>query len=148
MTDLTRWVYDSHVTRYLHPRQLTTHFHLNDPNGSGRAASVGTFKNLKHFHVDWDVDRVVDWATHHGWLDADTALLYEFAQGVQSGTRFHTGPVPISRPAVESWLSGLPTSSMVPVGFTFRRMKCCRGQFDQTVPRIPSRATFTLLNEE
>lgn len=148
MTDLTRWVYDSHVSRFLRPRQLTTHFHLNDPEGSGRAAAVGIFRNLKHFQVEWDARLVVDWANDHGWLAADVSSLNEFALGVKEGARFHTGPIPWSRSMVDSWLQGIPTASPVPVGFAFRRRKCCRGEFKQPLRRDPSRAGFQLLEEE
>ncbi len=148
MIDLTRWVYDSHVSRFLRPRQFTTHFHLNDLEGSGRATAVGTFKNLKHFQVEWDAQLVLDWAKDHGWLTVDLSSLNEFALGVQEGARFHTGPIPWSGSTVDSWLHGVPTASPVPVGFTFRRQKCCRGEFRQPVRRDSSRAGFKLLEEE
>jgi hypothetical protein len=108
LSDLTTWVYDSHVTRFLRPRQLTTHHHLDGRDGAGRAASVSMFKHLKHFGVTWDVHEVCDWATRRGWVSTDIALLRTFAQGVQSGTRFHTGPQPWPDSFVESWLRGVP----------------------------------------
>ena len=148
MTDLTRWTYDSHVTSFLRPRQLTTHFHLNDPNGSGRAASVGTFKHLKHFDINWDADDVTAWAKHHGWQETDISLLEEFARGVQIGTRFHTGPIPLSRDMAESWLRGISIGSAIPDGLSFRRLKCCRGAFKEPVQLNLSRATFSLLEDE
>lgn len=143
LTDLTKWVYDSHFSSFLCPRQLTTHFHLNDPNGSGRSATVSMFKHLKHFRVQWDPDLVVRWAYRQGWLASDLALLKEFAIGVKDGTRFHTGPAPWGRPTVDSWLKGLPMTTPIGHQTQFRLKRCCRGDF--TLPtrrRHPHRAAL------
>ena len=143
LTDLTKWVYDSHVSSFLRPRQLTTHFHLNDPNGSGRSATVGMFKHLKHFQVEWDPDLVVRWAERQGWLASDLALLNEFAIGVNAGTRYHTGPAPWPGPMVESWLSGLPMTAPIASRTKFPLKRCCRGDFKLPVRRLyPHRAAF------
>jgi hypothetical protein len=142
LTDLTKWVYDSHVSSFLRPRQLTTHFHLDDPKGSGRSATVGMFKHLKHFRVPWDPDLVVRWAEHHGWLASDLALLNEFATGVMAGTRFHTGPDPWG-PIVDSWLKGLPMKAPIANRTKFRLKRCCRGDFRSPVHhRHPHRAAL------
>jgi hypothetical protein len=143
MTDLTKWVYDSHVSSFLRPRQLTTHFHLDDPNGSGRAATVGLFKHLKRFQVLWEPELVVRWAEHQGWLESDVALLNEFASGVKAGIRFHTGPQPWPGPIVESWVMGLPMTAAVSNRIRFRRKRCCRGDFKPpALLRYPSRAAY------
>ena len=136
LTDLTKWVYDSHVSSFLRPRQLTTHSHLNDPNGSGRSATVAMFKNLKHFRVQWDPDLVVRWAERQGWLVSDLALLNEFAIGVRDGTRYHTGPDPM-RPLVDSWLEGLPMTAPIENRTKFRLKRCCRGDF-----KLPARPRY------
>jgi len=93
MSDLTSLVYDSHVTGFLRPRQLITHFHLDGPTGTGRAASVAMFKHLKHFDVGWDTPALCDWATRRGWAAKDVRLLGEFGDGIQAGARFHTSTV-------------------------------------------------------
>lgn len=126
MNDLTSWVYDSHVTSFLRPRQLTTHFHLDGPEGSGRAASVAMFKHLKHFDVDWDTTTVTDWATRRGWIEQDIVLLREFGNGIQSGMRFHTGPQPWAHPIVESWLQGIPMIADQRTNHPLKIMSCCR----------------------
>jgi len=81
MNDLTSLVYGSHVTSFLRPRQLTTHFHLDGPPGTGRAACVAMFKHLKHVGVDWDTGALVVWATRRGWVAKDISLLREFGTG-------------------------------------------------------------------
>jgi hypothetical protein len=134
LTDLTKWVYDSYVSSFLHPRRLTTHCHLDDPNGSGRSATVGMFKHLKHFRVPWNPDLVVRWAEYQGWLTSDLALLNEFAVGVKAGTRFHTGPDVWPRPTVESWLRGNAMTAGITKLPNFRLKKCCRGHF-----KLPAR---------
>ena len=126
MNDLTSWVYDSHVSSFLRPRQLTTHFHLDGPQGTGRAACVAMFKHLKHFGVDWDTVALCDWATRRGWVAKDIALLREFGDGIQSGTRFHTVPQPWARPMVESWLRGVPMIATARPNRTLKIMSCCR----------------------
>jgi hypothetical protein len=125
MNDLTSLVYDSHVTSFLRPRQLTTHFHLDGPQGTGRAACVAMFKHLKHIGVDWDA-ALCEWATRRGWVAKDTSLLREFGDGIQSGTRFHTGPQPWARPMMESWLRGVPMRATARPNRPLKIMSCCR----------------------
>ena len=149
MTDLTKWVYDSHFSSFLRPRQFATHFHLDDPKGGGRAATVGMFKHLKHFRVAWEPDLVVRWAEHRGWLASDVALLNEFASGVKTGTRFHTSPDPWPRPVVESWVMGLPITDAVSNRISFRRKRCCRGKFKLPARRRdPRRAEYRLFSRK
>ena len=143
LSDLTRYVYDCHVSSFLHPRQFATHNHLNDPKGGGRAAAIGLFKHLKHFKVEWVPHEVDLWAGRVGWLDSDRALLLEFAVGVQAGKRFHTMPQPWSRPRVESWLAGVPLSEAVRHDFRFRRKRCCRGDFRTPPSQNFTRAVYT-----
>ena len=126
LSDLTTWVYDSHVSRFLRPRQLTTHHHLDDPDGAGRAASVSMFKHLKHFGVTWDVQEVCDWATRRGWVSTDITLLRTFSLGVQSGTRFHTGPQPWPNSFVESWLRGVQMMATKRSNNSLKIKSCCR----------------------
>jgi hypothetical protein len=126
MNDLTSWVYDSHVTGFLRPHQLTTHFHLDGPRGSGRAACVAMFKHLKHFGVEWDTSTLCDWATRRGWVTKDIALFREFGDGVQSGTRFHTDPQPWAQPMMESWLRGVPMIATARPNRPLKIMSCCR----------------------
>jgi hypothetical protein len=133
MNDLTSWVYDSHVASYLRPRQLTTHFHLDGPATSGRAACVAMFKTFKHGCVEWDTAALCDWATKRGWVPKDVALLREFGNGIQSGARFHTGPVPFARSTFASWLLG-ETTRRTPR--TIQIMSCCH----KNVGPPPSRA--------
>jgi hypothetical protein len=143
LSDLTRYVYDCHVSSFLHPRQFATHNHLNDPMGGGRAAAIGLFKHLKHFAVEWLPLEVERWAGQHGWLENDRELLREFAVGVQAGTRFHTMPQPWARPQVESWLTGTPMSEAVGRDFKFRMRRCCEGDFRSPPSQVISRAVFT-----
>jgi hypothetical protein len=132
MSDLTSMVYDSHVSSYLRPRQLTTHFHLDGPATAGRAGCVAMFKTFKHAGVEWDTAALCAWATKRGWVPKDVALLREFGNGIQSGTRFHTGPVPFARSTFESWLQGETTRSHR----TVQIMSCCH----KDVEPPPSRA--------
>ena len=125
MNDLTSLVYDSHVSSFLRPRQLTTHFHLDGSQGTGRAACVAMFKHLKHSGVEWNNAELSDWATRRGWVKKDIALLHEFGSGVQSGMRFHTVPRPWSPNLMDSWLhceSINATRSNRPL----KIMSCCR----------------------
>lgn len=94
MNDLTSLVYDSHVTSFMRPRQLTTHFHLDGPQGTRRTTCVAMFKHLKHFGAKWNTDVLSDWATRRGWVAKDITLLCDFGNGIQSGKRFHTAPQP------------------------------------------------------
>lgn len=136
MNDLTSLVYDSHVTSFLRPRQLTTHFHLDGPQGTGRAACVAMFKHLKHVGADWDTAVLCDWATRRGWVERDIALLREFGDGIQSGMRFHTVPQPWARSMMESWLRGVPMNATAQPNLPLKIMSCCRK--DAELP--PSRA--------
>jgi hypothetical protein len=122
MNDLTSLVYDSHLTRFLRPRQLTTHFHLDGPETTGRAGCVAMFKSLKHFGVEWDTAALCDWATQRGWVVKDVDLLREFGSGVQSGARFHTGPAPWARSTMQAWLRGEATRQP---RRTLKIMSCC-----------------------
>jgi hypothetical protein len=132
MNDLTSLVYDSHVTSYLRPRQLTTHFHLDGPATTGRAGCVSMFKTLKHANVEWDTARLCEWATKRGWVPKDLALLAEFGTGVQSGIRFHTGPAPWANSNLDYWLRGETTRRPR----TIQIMSCCH----KDVGPPPSRA--------
>jgi hypothetical protein len=136
MNDLTSLVYDSHVTSFLRPRQLTTHFHLDGPPGTGRAACVAMFKHLKHVGLDWDTGALVVWATRRGWVAKDISLLREFGDGIQSGTRFHTDPQPWALPTVESWLRGVPMKATAQPNRRLKKMSCCQ----KVAERPPSRA--------
>jgi hypothetical protein len=126
MNDLTSWVYDSHVSSYLRPRQLTTHFHLDGPQGSGRAACVAMFKHLKHIGVGWDTESLCDWATRRGWVEKDISLLREFGNGIQSGTRYHTVPQPWARSMMASWLRGETMRTTARPDRRLKIMSCCR----------------------
>jgi len=128
MCDLTTWVYDSHVTRYLRPRQLTTHFHLGAPDGSGRSACVALFKHLKHFGVDWDTSTVCEWATRRGWIAKDVDLLREYSDGVKAGARYHTVPQPWAGGLVDSWLRGEPAITTKRLNRSLKIKSCCRGR--------------------
>jgi len=123
MSDLTSLVYDSHISSYLRPRQLTTHFHLDGPATTGRAACVSMFKSLKHFGIEWETAVLCDWATQRGWVEKDVNLLREFGNGIQSGARFHTGPDPFARSSVQSWLQGESTRR---APRRLKIMSCCR----------------------
>lgn len=126
MGDLTCWVYDSHVSSFLRPRQLTTHFHLDGPEGAGRTACIAMFKHLMHFGIAWDADSLCGWATRRGWIDRDVDLLREFAVGVQDGLRYHTVPQPWARPIVESWLQGEPMIAPKRLNRPLKYKTCCR----------------------
>lgn len=126
MNDLTALVYDSHVSSFLRPRQLTTHFHLDGSQGTGRAACVAMFKHLKHSGVHWNTAELCDWATRRGWVERDTALLREFGSGVQSGTRFHTVPRPWSPNLMNSWLQGKSFNVTSRHNRPLKIMSCCR----------------------
>jgi hypothetical protein len=136
MTDLTTLVYDSHVSSFLRPRQLTTHRHLDGPEGTGRAACVAMFKNLKHFGVEWESAALCEWATRRGWVAKDIVLLREFGNGIQSGARFHTGPAPWARSEVQSWLHGVSAHGTPRPTRSLKIKSCCRN--DAEPP--PSRA--------
>jgi hypothetical protein len=135
MNDLTTLVYDSHVTSFQRPRQLT-HRHLDGPEGTGRAACVAMFKNLKYFGVEWDTAALCEWATRRGWVTKDIALLREFGNGIQSGSRFHTAPEPWARSTVQSWLHGVSTYANSRRSRPLKIKSCCRR--DPETP--PSRA--------
>jgi hypothetical protein len=125
MTDLTSLVYDSHVTAFLRPRQLTTHFHLDGPTGTGRAACIAMFKHLKHAGVSWDTVAICDWATRRGWATKDVILLSEFANGIQTGTRYHTDPQPWARSMTEAWLRGEPVLPRARANSPLKIKSCC-----------------------
>ncbi len=126
MNDLTALVYDSHVSSFLRPRQLTTHFHLDSSQGTGRAACVAMFKHLKHCGVQWNTAELCDWATRRGWVEKDTALLHQFGSGVQSGMRFHTVPRPWSPDLMNSWLHGKSFNATFRPNHALKIMSCCR----------------------
>jgi hypothetical protein len=144
MTDLTSLVYDSHISRYLRPRQLTTHFHLDGPEGTGHAACVAVFKHLKHFEVSWDAQSVCDWATRRGWVAKDVELLREIADGVQSGTRYHTVPQPWSRLQVESWLRGAPLTAAERRNRSLSIKTCCRKDAEPPPSRAEKMARYSV----
>lgn len=133
MSDLTSLVYDSHLSRFLRPRQLTTHFHLDGPETAGRAGCVAMFKSLKHFGVEWDTATLCDWATQRGWVEKDVKLLREFGDGIHSGVRFHTGPVPWARSTMQAWQQGVAARQP---RARLRIMSCCR----KDAAPAPSRA--------
>jgi hypothetical protein len=135
MNDLTSWVYDSHVSSYLRPRQLTTHFHLDDSQGSGRAACVAMFKHLKYVGVDWDTAAVCEWAARRGWVEKDISLLREFANGTQLGTRFHTVPQPWARSMMGSWLQGEPMRATARPDRRLKIKSCCRQDAESPLTR-------------
>jgi hypothetical protein len=125
MSDLTKWVYDSHDTGFFRPRHLTRHLHLDDPVGSGRAAAVATFKTLKHHQISWDTYAICTWAQKHGWLGRDNDQLRTFAGGIGTDIRFLAGPDPFSHVFVRHWLSGRSAcveNSGTPI---IRRRRCC-----------------------
>jgi len=126
MSDLTSWVYDARITSFMRWRVLT-HFHLDDPRGSGRAACVGVFKDLKHFAVAWDSDDVCQWAIRRGWVPRDVQALRELSDGVRDSVRFHTAPYPFPRDFVHSWLAGRPLRASWRRDAPVRIKSCCRG---------------------
>jgi hypothetical protein len=144
MSDLTSWVYDSHIASFLRPRQLTTHFHLDGPEGTGRAACVAMFKHLRHFGIAWDAEAVSDWAIRRGWVAKDVDLLREFAEGVHAGTRYHTVPQPWSRPIVESWLRGAPVIAAARLNRQVKYKSCCRKSTEPPPSKIDKMARYTV----
>jgi hypothetical protein len=76
---------------------------LNDPNA--RAAAIHTFKHLKHHGYAFEPDLAHSWAIVHRWKPNDAQQLSEYAAGVSSGNRCHTGPDPIGRQATHRWRS-------------------------------------------
>ena len=143
MNDLTSLVYDSHVASFLRPRQLTTHFHLDGPEGTGRAACVAMFKNLKHVGIEWDTAALCDWTTRRGWVAKDIARLREFGNGIQSGTRFHTVPQPWARSMMESWLRGVPMNATARRNRPLKIMSCCRRDSDPPPSRAEKIARYS-----
>ena len=125
MSDLTSWVYDARITSFMRWRVLT-HFHLDETHGSGRAACVGMFKDMKHFAVAWDTDQVCQWATRRGWVSRDVDALREFSDGVSNAVRLHTAPQPFPRDVVESWLTGRPLRASWRRDAPLRIKSCCR----------------------
>ncbi len=71
--------------------------------GYARAATIHTFKHLKHHGYRWDVDQIRGWAATHRWKPQDVDRLTEYAAGVLAGTRYHTQPDPVGRLAIERW---------------------------------------------
>ncbi len=136
MNDLTSLIYDSHVSGYMRPRQLTTHFHLDDSRGTGRAACVAMFQHLKHHGVEWNTAELCDWAKRRGWVEKDIALLHEFGNGIKSGMRFHTVPRPWSPSLMESWLRGESINASPRPNRPLKIMSCCRKDAEP----VPSRA--------
>ncbi|HXC18846.1 MAG TPA: hypothetical protein VNT80_02950 [Acidimicrobiales bacterium] len=136
MNDLTSLVYDSHLSSFLRPRQLTTHFHLDGPQGTGRAACVAMFKNLQHLGTEWDTATLCEWAARRGWVTKDIDLLREFGNGIQSGKRFHTVPRPWPWSITESWSRGVPMNDRARPNRRLKIMSCCR----KGAPPPPSRA--------
>jgi hypothetical protein len=126
MNDLTSLVYDSHVSSFLRPRQLTTHFHLDAPQGTGRAACVAMFKHIKHLGAQWDTAALCDWATRRGWIEKDIVLLREFGNGIQSGSRFHTASSPWAHSMMDSWLRGALMNAAAQSNRSLKIMSCCR----------------------
>ena len=143
MNDLTSLVYDSHVTSFLRPRQLTTHFHLDGPQGTGRAACVAMFKHLKHFGAEWDTAALCDWATRRGWVAKDITLLSDFGNGIQSGKRFHTAPQPWAPPMMESWLRGEPMNAAARPDRPLKIMSCCRKDAEPPPSRSEKMARYS-----
>ena len=125
MSDLTAWVYDARLTSYMRWRVLT-HFHLDEPRGSGRDACIGVFKDLKHFAVTWDTDDVCQWAIRRGWVSRDVEALREYSDGVREGVRFHAGPHPFARVFADSWLTGQPMRTSWRRDAPIRIKSCCR----------------------
>jgi hypothetical protein len=125
MSDLTSLVYDSHVSSFLRPRQLTTHFHLDGPSATGRAACVAMFKHLKHAGVTWDAEQLCEWVRRRGWAEKDIRLLHDFCDGIQTGARFHTGPQPWSRSMMDVWLDGDTMRSGALVPSKLKIKWCC-----------------------
>jgi len=143
MTDLTSWVYETRATSYMRWRVLT-HLHLDDPRGSGRAATVGMLKDLKHFGVSWDTEHLDGWARRRGWVSKDVVQLHEFFDGVRASVRFHTAPQPFHRQFVESWLHGEPLGDVSRRNAPVLIKACCLEPAPVLLPRAPrqSRATF------
>lgn len=126
MNDLTSLVYDSHVATFLRPRQLTTHFHFDGLQGTGRAACVAMFKHLKYTGVEWDTATLCNWAAGRGWVDKDIFLLRELGNGIKSGMRFHTVPLPWSQYAMNSWLRGETMRTTARPNRPLKIKRCCR----------------------
>lgn len=144
MNDLTSLVYDSHVSSFLRPRQLTTHFHLDSSQGTGRAACVAMFKHLKHSGVEWNTTELCDWANRRGWVDKDIALLHEIGNGIQSGMRFHTVPLPWSPNLMDSWLRGESFSATPRPKRQLKIMSCCRMDAEPSPSRAEKMARHTV----
>jgi hypothetical protein len=143
MNDLTSLVYDSHVSRFLRPRQITTHFHLDSPQGTGRAACVAMFKHLKHRGVPWDTAVLCDWATRRGWVEKDVALLREFGDGIQSGSKFHTAPSPWAFSMMDLWLRGVLMNAAAQPSRPLKIMSCCRKAAVPMLRRTKSSARYS-----
>jgi hypothetical protein len=144
MNDLTSLVYDSHVASFLRPRQLTTHFHLDDPQGTGRAACVAMFKHLKHIRADWNTANLCYWATRRGWVEKDITMLREFGDGIQTGTRFHTVPQPWARSMMESWRRGVPMNAATQLNRPLKIMSCCRRDAEPAPSRAEKMARYSV----
>jgi hypothetical protein len=76
---------------------------LNDP--SAKAAAIHGFKHLKHHGYAFEPDLVRSWALNHRWQPNDADQLSEYASGVLNGKRYHSGPDPMGRQAIDRWRS-------------------------------------------
>lgn len=74
---------------------------LDDPGA--RSGAIHIFKHLKHHGYSWEPEYIHAWATTNGFPAQDARLLAEYAEGVKSGTRYHTAPDPFGRHAISYW---------------------------------------------
>jgi len=72
-------------------------------NPDNRAGAIHIFKHLKHHGHEWDPDLVRAWAIAHTWPQHDADELRVYADGVQSGIRYHTYPDPFGMDAIDQW---------------------------------------------
>jgi len=135
MNDLTSLVYDSHVTSFLRPRQLTTHFHL-DVHRAPAARPASRCSNISNT-LAWTgtLAPSLFWATRRGWVAKDISLLREFGTGSSLELVSH-GPSTLGAPTVESWLRGVPMKATAQPNRRLKKMSCCQ----KVAERPPSRA--------
>lgn len=132
MRHLTTWVYPrkrptdlipvpvlgaiARLLTFLHPRhpQLRQHHRyvrawmrqerlkgLTRP--SARSGTIHMFKHLKYNGCHFDPAELRAWALAHGWTADDAQQLGDYADGVLTGTRYHTNPDPWGRRAINYW---------------------------------------------
>lgn len=92
---------------------------MRDPQA--RDVAIHVFRHLAHGGYEFNPSAVRNWARSHGWPDGDAWLLSDYALGVASGLRYHTGPDPFgsTRGALDRWRN--PASGSGEARWTGRR---------------------------